>query len=244
MAKTVGSRVPNRVERHSDLLFLCHTDHVWYINSTPASSIRYGIEELCPRYFDGLPDIVLTGTNQGNNLGLAYLGSGTYGAAKYAVSEKGVPAIAFSAGNSTERVYSDLSGPDDQANVYAHMALDLVRHLLENGDKGSPDGRLLPSGTLLNVNFPSQPSYGCQAKSSKWVLTRILGTLDRSPDTCTCGQSMSASGCKLPTESSIADGTHSCTNSISVSVPKLNPDASAAQQAAISEKLQGFLSCL
>ncbi|PWN31898.1 sure-like protein [Meira miltonrushii] len=218
-------------------------DHVWYINSTPASSIEYGLNELCPRYFKSDPDLVITGTNQGNNLGLSYLGSGTYGAAKFAVTSKDIPAIAFSAGDSAEREYTELGGPNDQANIYAAMAFDLINQLIVNKDKGAEAaGRLLPSRTLLNVNFPDQTKFNCQSSQSKWVLTRILGTLDPSPDTCTCGEKKL---CKLPTESSVfRDSSHGCTNSISVSVPNLNPDASADQQKAVDEKLHNLLSCL
>lgn len=46
---------------------LC-SDHIWYINSTPASSIKYGLDVLAPRYFGGAPDIVLTGVNQVRDL--------------------------------------------------------------------------------------------------------------------------------------------------------------------------------
>lgn len=151
------------------------SDHIWYINSTPASSIEYGLDHLATKYFGGPPDLVLTGVNQGRNVGLAYLVSGTYGAAKYAV-ENGIPAIAFSTENSTERVYTSLQpGPQDQANVYAQMAVNLVQQL------GDDPKNLLPSKTGLNVNFPSAPSYHCQPKSSKWIITRILGTLDSDP---------------------------------------------------------------
>lgn len=220
-------------------------DHIWYINSTPASSIEYGLNELCPRYFQGNPDLVITGTNQGNNLGLAYLGSGTYGAAKFSVTSKGIPSIAFSAGNSAERKYTEIEGPNDQANIYAAMAFSLIDQLILNQGKAfEADNQLnlLPNGTLLNVNFPDQTKFNCQSSQSKWVLTRILGTLDPSPDTCICGDKKF---CKLPTESSVfRDDSHGCTNSISVSVPSLNPDASANQQRAVYEKTQGLLSCL
>lgn len=61
-----------------------------------------------------------TAAIQGNNLGLAYLVSGTYGAAKYAVKQ-GLPAIALSSENATVRPFTEISGPEDQANVYAGL---------------------------------------------------------------------------------------------------------------------------
>lgn len=152
-------------------------DRIWYVNSTPASSIQYGLDVLSPRYFGGPPDVVLTGTNQGFNLGLAYLVSGTYGAAKYAIS-KGVPGLAFSAGDESIRPYTELGGPEDQANVYAEMIMHLLSYLEKSVKSGQP---LLPRRTGLNVNFPSAVERGCQANDSKWVMSRLLASIDKSP---------------------------------------------------------------
>jgi 5'-nucleotidase len=57
------------------------------VNSYPVTAIRYGLQTLAPRFFDGKPDIAVTGPNVGSNLGLAVLVSGTVGAATEAVKE-------------------------------------------------------------------------------------------------------------------------------------------------------------
>ena len=120
---------------------------------------------------------MVAGTNQGFNLALAYLASGTYGAAKYAIS-RGVPGLAFSAGDNAIRPYTDLGGSDDQANVYAEMIMEVLSHLESKLTPGQP---LLPRRTGLNVNFPSAAKHNCRASSSEWVMTRLLASIDRSP---------------------------------------------------------------
>ncbi|PWN91753.1 sure-like protein [Acaromyces ingoldii] len=223
-------------------------DHVWYVNSTPVSSIAYGLEELCPRYFGSKPDLILSGTNQGNNVGLSIYWSGTYNVARYAV-EQGIPAIAFSAGNLTERAYTELGGPEDQANIYAAYAFQVVDQLLlhqqqQRHQQSDVHHMLLPESTGLNVNFPSAPKRGCRAEDTRFVLTRLLANLERNPDACTCGQQRSK-GCKLPRESSVIRGDNGCTNTISLFAPTtFSPDASAYEQEQLLETLSGFVSCL
>ena len=130
-------------------------DHIWYVNTTPASSVEYGLHVLSPQYFDGRqPDLVVAGTNQGYNLGLAYLASGTYGAAQYAIRQ-GVPALAFSAGNEDIRPYTELGDENDQANIYAESVVQLITQLQTT--QGQQQA-ILPRGTGLNVNFPDRKS--------------------------------------------------------------------------------------
>ncbi|KDN48658.1 hypothetical protein RSAG8_02645, partial [Rhizoctonia solani AG-8 WAC10335] len=73
-----------------------------YVNSYPVTAIKYGIATLAPKFFGGSPDIVVTGPNVGNNLGVVTFLSGTVGAASEA-AKQGLPAIAFSGDNSPAR---------------------------------------------------------------------------------------------------------------------------------------------
>ncbi|KAK0567134.1 hypothetical protein OC844_000379 [Tilletia horrida] len=214
-------------------------DRIWYVNSYPASSVEYGLANLAPAQFGGPPDLVVTGPNEGSNLGLAYLVSGTYGAARFAV-QAGIPAIAFSAGNGTHRPYTDLGGEDDQAYTYARIAANIVQQLTKDGKP------YLPKNTGLNVNFPSALGRDCSAGKERYVLTRLLGTIDPDPDTCTCGQSHTRRGCKLPIELDVSRNTDlGCTVTISVFEPsKWSPDASSTQQTVVLDKLKDILSCL
>lgn len=111
----------------------------WYaIDGPPATSVRLAIDALLPRR----PDIVISGINRGDNLGIAsvYL-SGTVGAAREAALA-GIPAIAVSmAGNKDE----------DYAATAAYMR-KLVEQLRE--------GNLLLPGFFLNVNAPGGEHKG------------------------------------------------------------------------------------
>jgi len=106
----------------------------WYaVEAPPTTCARLAIDALLPRR----PDIVISGINRGDNLGMAsvYL-SGTVGAAQEAAL-MGIPAIAVSMeGNKDE----------DYARTAAYMR-QLVEQLREKN--------LLKTGFFLNVNAPS-----------------------------------------------------------------------------------------
>lgn len=105
----------------------------WYaITATPATCVRLGIESLMKEK----PDLVISGINEGENLGLVTFCSGTVGAAREAAI-LGFPAIAVSIeGNNNE---------DYKAT--ALFVKNLVNQLIDN--------KLLHSRFLLNVNAPA-----------------------------------------------------------------------------------------
>lgn len=45
-------------------------DGQYYVDSTPAGAVLYGIDVLAPAIFGGSPDLVISGPNEGNNVGL------------------------------------------------------------------------------------------------------------------------------------------------------------------------------
>ena len=123
----------------------------WYaVEAPPATCARLALEALLPRR----PDIVISGINRGDNLGIAsvYL-SGTVGAAQEAAMS-GIPSIAVSMeGNKDE----------DYATTAAYMR-QLVDQLRE--------AKLLKTGLFLNVNAPAGERKGVMltrlsAKTSK-----------------------------------------------------------------------------
>lgn len=99
--------------------------------------------------------MLICATWTGNNLGpFLYTLSGTIGAA-YASIEYGVPAVAFSAGNSTQRPFTDINynDPYDPAVLGGKLVANLVDALADGWDRNG-DAQLLPPGIGLNVNFP------------------------------------------------------------------------------------------
>jgi 5'-nucleotidase len=102
----------------------------WSVTGTPADCVKIGLGVLMERR----PNLVVSGINRGANHGRSLLYSGTVGGAIEAVLQ-GVPGIAFSS--------YDLE--DTEYEVFEPYIPKLVRYILENP---------LPTGTLLNVNFP------------------------------------------------------------------------------------------
>ncbi|MEM7409823.1 MAG: 5'/3'-nucleotidase SurE [Myxococcota bacterium] len=130
----------------------------FYADGSPAAAVLYGIDVLAPQVFGGPPDLVLSGPNEGNNLGLVTPHSGTVGATVTALN-KGLPAIAFSADNDDETVA--------EAELIAAIALRVV---------AAVDGRhgiRLPRGTGLNVNIPDVDPDTTDAHDFSFKQTRI-----------------------------------------------------------------------
>jgi 5'-nucleotidase len=103
----------------------------WACSGTPADCIKLAIEAL----MDGVPDLVLSGINQGANLGTDVLYSGTVSAAMEGVIA-GVPSIAISLTSFTHQDFQPA----------AQCAVQLVQQLT-----AFP----MPDALLLNVNVPA-----------------------------------------------------------------------------------------
>jgi 5'-nucleotidase len=130
----------------------------YYVDGTPVAALLHGLEVVGQARWGKAPDLVLSGPNEGQNVGAIILSSGTVSAAQYA-AVSGIPAIALSAGSNTEA--GTLDNP--LSPVVAQLTVDLVKHL--EGRAGA--GALLPHGLALNVNFPDQPA------GARWQMTEI-----------------------------------------------------------------------
>lgn len=104
----------------------------YYVNGTPADCVHVAITAL----LDSPPDLVVSGINQGQNMGDDTLYSGTVAAAMEGYLF-GVPAMAFS------QVEKGWAHVDSAARV----AKDMVLRYKE----------LLPMPYLMNVNIPNLP---------------------------------------------------------------------------------------
>lgn len=110
-------------------------EDAYYVNGTPTDCVHLAISGL----FDFDHDIVVSGVNDGANLGDDTLYSGTVAAA---VEGRflGLPAIAVS-------LVVEPGSPRNFASA-AQIAADLVQRLAQHP---------LPSATILNVNVPDLP---------------------------------------------------------------------------------------
>lgn len=110
------------------------------VSGTPADAVELGLGNV---FFAFKPDIVISGVNNGENVGAGTIHSGTIGAAVTAINDE-VPAIAVS------RWLDGAATPARMAD-----AADFVVEILEDLIEHRPDsGELLPRGTGLSVNYP------------------------------------------------------------------------------------------
>lgn len=105
----------------------------WAVEGTPADCVKLAIDKLLPR----IPDLVVSGINQGPNAAVNIIYSGTVSAATEATI-LGIPAIAFS--------YCRWNGGDFEAS--GRIARIVSVRVLEQG---------LKADILLNVNIPDLP---------------------------------------------------------------------------------------
>ena len=106
----------------------------WACSGTPADCIKLALGGL----LDSPPDFVLSGINQGPNLGTDVLYSGTVSAAMEGVIE-GITSLAYSYASFADQHFQAAA---DFANAFLH-------HLIANP---------LPQPMLLNVNVPALPA--------------------------------------------------------------------------------------
>ncbi|KAK0483315.1 sure-like protein [Armillaria novae-zelandiae] len=148
--------------------------NLWYFNGTPAASAVFGIDIIAPVHFGSKPiDLVVSGPNEGGNNGpFLYTLSGTIGAS-YASVERGIPAIAISAGNGTHRSFTNNTGAkDDPANIAAQLVANFVAALARGID--TTKTRLLPLGVGIGINMPVfGPGNPCVAPP--FISTRMTG---------------------------------------------------------------------
>ena len=126
----VSLRRPLRVQKISPLI---SGIEAYSVEGTPSDSVIVALGKIIP----GKVDLVISGINQGSNLGEDVLISGTVGAA-LAAYLRGFPAIAISSGLWNERQLEDT----------ARLAVLLVRRIATVN---------LPHGLFLNVNMPELP---------------------------------------------------------------------------------------
>lgn len=121
-------------------------------------ALLYGVDVAGMKRWGAEPDLVLSGPNEGQNVGAIILSSGTVSNAQYA-AVRGIPAIALSAGANTEG--AELANP-----ISAEVA-ERVVELLAAMEDNAGGGPLLPTGLALNVNFPDE------LDGAEWRLTQV-----------------------------------------------------------------------
>jgi 5'-nucleotidase len=135
-----------------------------YVHGTPVMATMYGLDVLAQARWGKAPDLLLSGPNEGQNVGRVVINSGTIGNAQFAAG-RGIPSIALSAGTDTvDNAGLAAAG----SKTVAQLTIKLIAALQAKAGSSA----LLPTGTALNVNFPN-----AVAANASWAFSRI-GTYD------------------------------------------------------------------
>jgi 5'-nucleotidase len=130
-----NSAKSNALSLHAPLYVKRAANGFRYVNGTPADCVHIALTGL----LDYRPDLVVSGINNGPNMGDDTLYSGTVGAAMEGYLF-GIPALAFSLG-SRDWMHLDAA---------ARKARELVQAMIEQQF-------ITPAPWLLNVNIPALP---------------------------------------------------------------------------------------
>ncbi len=133
----------------------------YYVDGTPVMAMLYGVDVVGQNRWGRNPDLVLSGPNEGQNVGSVILNSGTVSVTQVALMN-GIPAIAISANASTA---DDKTLANPASPTIAAWSVQLVDGLLARAGSGS----ILPKGMGLNVNFPDK----LVPANLKWKASRI-----------------------------------------------------------------------
>ena len=147
---------------------------IHYVDGTPVTALLYGLDVVAAKRWGGPPDLVISGPNEGGNVGPSIVSSGTVGNALYAIN-RGIPALAVSDGP-WDKVSHERLAADSRAWVVADVVVRLVAALQDGRRRSRP---LLPAGTGLNVNLP--PVDVAALAVAPFVQSRVGGTADYVP---------------------------------------------------------------
>ena len=126
---------------------------VYSVGGTPAQAVLHGILEILP----GRPDLVVSGINYGENMGIAITVSGTVGAALEAAAQ-GIPALAVSL--ETDIANHLTYSPEIDFCAAAHFTHKFACWMLE--------GTLPPDVDVLKVDIPQDAT-----PETSWQVTRL-----------------------------------------------------------------------
>ncbi|MDL4775239.1 MULTISPECIES: 5'/3'-nucleotidase SurE [Thermomonosporaceae] len=135
------------------------SEDVWAVTGTPGDSVMFGLFHV---FKDKKPDLVVSGTNFGQNIAALANHSGTLGGAVSALDHD-IPAIAVS----TE--FSPDGSPEATLNAQRHTAAFLAELIASLRAKAGR-GALLPEDVGLNVNYPIVGPDG-DRPATDWALT-------------------------------------------------------------------------
>jgi 5'-nucleotidase len=142
-----NSAKSNALTLHSPMYVQTAANGFRYINGTPADCVHIALTGL----LGYRPDLVVSGINNGANMGDDTIYSGTVGAAMEGYLF-GVPSIAFS---QTEKGWAHI-------DAAGRRARDLVQKLMPSLERVAEGAAPTVAPWLLNVNIPNRPDEELQ----------------------------------------------------------------------------------
>lgn len=133
-------------------------------DGTPVDSVLFGLTALMA---DQKPDLVISGVNDGPNVGVNQFNSGTVSAAARAVRH-GIPALAVSMGFRIEEAKQGFPSSHQYIPAGVEYTQALLAKLAAQRVEGQP---LLPKGTGLSVNYPPYPQ--AEIKGVKYIANEV-----------------------------------------------------------------------
>lgn len=128
---------------------------VWSVSGTPVDSVRVGLQVIL---VDKTPDLVVSGSNSGHNVGDSTIvsSSGTVAAAFAAAhyGDEGIPSIDVS----TEILLSEVNDNPRFPSTLAAFpdTADFTARLIDQLQQNCKHGRLLPANQQLHVTYPAE----------------------------------------------------------------------------------------
>lgn len=120
---------------HRPLKATCLEERIYSLNGTPTDCVAIGISKILA----SPPDLIISGINNGPNLGDDITYSGTVAAAMEGTIYN-IPSIAIS--------INAMNGEEPMFDTAARVAADMARRVLKDH---------LPYDTLININVPNIP---------------------------------------------------------------------------------------
>ncbi len=133
--------------------------YAWHIDASPALIMRHAFAVLCR---ERRPDLVISGINYGENIGVDIGASGTVGAALQAASQ-GTPALAISRQTEVQHhfVHGDLDWTDAE-----RVALRWSRHVLDFVLENRQNDGTLPFD-VLKIDVPDPCPEGTEERLTR-----------------------------------------------------------------------------
>ncbi|WP_244329313.1 5'/3'-nucleotidase SurE [Tolypothrix sp. PCC 7910] len=143
----------NKIFQNTEVAEFDTSKNKWYVDGTPVVTTWAGLDYIFPNKEKiAKPDLVISGINEGENIGLDAISSGTLSAAVAAL-QNGIPAIAVSAGIDLAGLQTgDKSSTEKAYEIGARLVVDAINKL--QASQGS-NADLLPKGVGLNINIPA-----------------------------------------------------------------------------------------